>query len=219
MNNPWELFFYQPYNFSLEEVKKNAKNIVYFNCTGEFFRPDEINIYDKKDSILFWKNIGKKYMPFKREILYEVEIIMKNLFGNSKNILGVKLRGTDYKNKIKGYSVQPNIEQVVSDVKSFDEKYKYDFIYFTTEDESIKKNFLEKFDEKSNKIKLLPPDDKYMIKFKEYEFLTYIKNYVFSVLILSKCLDIITCRCTGATGVILLTKGFRHSIFYNLGTY
>ena len=29
--NPWELYFSQPYGFTLEGVKKNSKNIQYFN--------------------------------------------------------------------------------------------------------------------------------------------------------------------------------------------
>ena len=30
--NPWELYFNQPYGYTLEGVKKNSKNIKYFNC-------------------------------------------------------------------------------------------------------------------------------------------------------------------------------------------
>ena len=129
MYNPWELFFCQPFNYSLEEVKKYAKNIKYLNCGGGgLFKPDEINIYYNNYHINFWKNISNKYMPVKDEIMHEVKIIIKKLFGKSKNILGVKIRGTDYvKERLRGHSVQPNVEQVISDVKKFDLKYNYDF--------------------------------------------------------------------------------------------
>ena len=108
----------------------------------------------------------------------------------------------------------------------YDEKYKYDYIFFTTEDDNIKKKFLPEF---KDKIKLLNPNDSYMINFtdKQLQHLNYVKNYFFSVtmtlrnlvIILSNCLDIISSRCAGAAGVITITKGFRNSLFYDLGVY
>ena len=152
--------------------------------------------------------------------MQEVKIIIKKLFGKSKNILGVKIRGTDYvKKRPRGHSVQPNVDQVISDVKNFDLKYNYDFIFFASEDELIKKKFIPEF---RDKLKILnPDDDRYMIKFrdKQYEHLNYVKNYLFNTIILSKCLDLISSRCIFATGIILLSKGFRHLIIYNLGVY
>ena len=142
------------------------------------------------------------------------------MFGKSKNILGVKIRGTDYvKKRPRGHSVQPNVDQVISDVKNFDLKYNYDFIFFASEDELIKKKFIPEF---KDKLKILnPDDDRYMIKFrdKQYEHLNYVKNYLFNILILSKCLDLISSASSGAVGIIILTKGFRHFLIYNLGFY
>ena len=214
--NPWELFFYQPYNYTLEEVKKYAKNINYFSCSSNFFRPNELNIFFDNSSLIFWRNISQKYMPIKIKIINEAKIIMKYLFGNSKNVLGVKIRGTDYLKRPRGHSIQPNVEQVIKDVKIYDEKYKYDFIFFTTEDENIKKKFVPEF---KDKIKLVNPYDSHMINFenKNYQHLNYVKNYLFSVVILSNCLDIISSKCDGAVGVIFMTKGFRNSLIYNLG--
>ena len=144
---------------------------------------------------------------------------MIKIFGDSQNILGVKLRGTDYKKRPRGHSVQPKVEKVIIDVKKADLKYNYDFIFFTTEDKTIKKQFVPEF---KNKIKMLNPEDnEYMINFKDknYQHLNYIKNYLFNILILSKCLDIISSRCGGAAGVYLFSNGFRNSIIYNLGRY
>ena len=213
LNNPWELFFDQIFNYTLDEVIKYAKNVKYLICSPGFHRPNEMKIYYDRNTINFWKNIAKKYMPIKKSIIDEVNIIKNKLFGDSQNILGVKLRGTDYKNRPKGHSVQPKIERVIIDVKKADLKYNYDFIFFATEDESIKKQFIPEF---KKKIKMLNPDDEFMINFKEinYQHLNYIKNYLFNILILSKCLDIITSRCCGAAGVYLFSSGFRNSIIY-----
>lgn len=42
--NPWEFYFSQPYGFTLEGVKKNSKNIQYFNCIN-YQKPYKYNIY------------------------------------------------------------------------------------------------------------------------------------------------------------------------------
>ena len=226
-NNPWELFFYQPYNYTLEEVKKNARYIKYFECTDRDYRPYEINMYYKTDSINFWHDIAQKYMPIKNEINIEVNEIMKELFGNSKNILGVKMRGTDYiAARPKGHSVQPSVKHVIFDVKLMDKKYKYDYIFFATEDEIIKKKFVPNF---RSKIKLLNPKTKINYNYDEKDFINlnkningnieYIKNYVLNTIILSRCLDIVTSRCSGTAGIFILTNGFRHTKIYNLGEY
>jgi len=220
--NPWELFFHQPYNYTLEEVKKYANNFKYVNCTQYLFRPSEKNIYYHNDSINFWHNFAKKYTPVKKEIMNEVEIIMKNLFGYTKNILGVKIRGTDYFGR-KYHSIPPKVEQIIPDVKELDKKYKYDFIFFATEDETAKKKFVPEF---RDKIKMLNPnlDIHYINKIENLNeqikaYLDYVKNYILNIIILSKCLDIVICRCCGSAAVFILTEGFRHSKIYNLGEY
>ena len=225
--NPWENFFYQPYNYTLEEVKLYAKNITFFECIPEVFRPEEKKLYYNKNLINFWHNLEQKYMPLKREIIKESIDIMKALFGNSTNVLGVKMRGTDYISvRPRGHSIQPQIESVISDVKMMDQKYKYDFIFFATEDEMQKKKFVPEF---GNKLKLLNPNvtinydynNPNMINLNEkiYGNIEYIKNYVLNIIILSKCLDIITTRCNGAAAIFILTNGFRHTKIYNLGEY
>ena len=131
--NLWELFFYQPNNYTLEEVKKYAKNVENFICTVNLVNvsyPHEHLIYNNYSMMNFWHKFAKKYMPIKNNIMNEVKINMKKLFGNSKNILGVMIRGTDYtKYRPKGHPIQPDVKQVISDVKQFDKEYKYDFIF------------------------------------------------------------------------------------------
>ena len=45
--NPWELYFYQVYNYTLEEVNKYSANITYFNCTANIYRPNSY-IYNEE---------------------------------------------------------------------------------------------------------------------------------------------------------------------------
>jgi len=225
-NNPWEIFFNQPFNYTLYDVKKYAKNVTYFNCTHKFYRPNEY-IYFNKSSIIFWHQFAKKYMPVKDNIIYEARAIMKKLFNKSKNILGVKLRGTDYvAQRPKTHPIPPKVEQVISDVKLMDSLYKYDYIFFTTEDEIIKNKFIPKF---RDKLKLLNPKVYVKYNFNEKSFITlnekiignieYTKNYLLNIIILSKCLDFVSSKGSGAIGVFILSNGFRNIKIYDLGFY
>ena len=215
IHNPWELFFYQMNNYTLEEVKNYAKNYTYKYCDKNNYRPNEKYVYYQNDSIIFWHNFIKKYSPFKKELMIEAKIIMKKLFGRSKNILGVKIRGTDYYRRPINHAIPAKVEKIIPDVKEFDKKYKYDYIYLATEDNTVKKKFMPEF---VNKVKFLEPENK---KFNNRieQNLDDLKNYIFTIIILSKCLDLIACRCSGTAAVYVLTEGFRHAKVYNLGSY
>ena len=152
---------------------------------------------------------------------------MKQLFGNSKNILGVLTRGTDYiARKPKDHPIPPKIETIIVDVKKFDKKYNYDFIFFSTEDEIIKSKFIHEF---KDKLKLLNSRVKLKYDYSNKSFLAmndeingnldFMMNYVLNIIILSKCLDIISARCSGTAGLFILGVGFRHRKVYNLGDY
>ena len=225
ISNPWELFFYQVNNYTLEEVKKYANDSKYVECGGDWYRPDENNIYYQNDSIKYWHGIHKKYMPIRNEIMKEAEINMKRFFGKSKNILGVLIRGTDYvKGRPPRHPIPPKVERVIIDVKEMDKNYNYDFIYFTSEDEQIRNKFISEF---KDKVKYLIPkfSSHYInhnitdinVKIKEYH--DFVRIYLINIIIISKCLDIVISRCSGAAGVFVLTEGFRHTKVYNLGLY
>ena len=45
------------------------------------------------------------------------------------------------------------------------------------------------------------------------------KNYLLNIIILSKCLDFVSSKASGAAGVFILTNCFRHIKIYDLGLY
>ena len=47
----------------------------------------------------------------------------------------------------------------------------------------------------------------------------YLKNYLLNIIILSKCLDFVSSRGSGAAGAFILTNGFRNIKIYDLGVY
>ena len=77
-------------------------------------------------------------------MLIESNNIIKTIFKNSKNGLGVLLRGTDYvAMKPYNHPIPPKIEDVIKDVKLLDNKNKYNWIFLATEDNIIRDVFLK----------------------------------------------------------------------------
>ena len=220
--NLWEMLFNQPFNYSISEVKKNAKNIVNLYCTCNNMAPSEIAVYSSETTIQFYRERAKKYMPVKMEIIDEVNFLWKKFFNNSNNVLGVLARGTDYNSLTPGgHSKAPTVEKIIEDVKKMDANYTYDWIYLTTEDDTIKENFTQVF---GPKLKILQKKNNEYVKDyialnKNFQGMEFQKLYLKSIIILSKCLDIIASRCNGAMGAFVLSKGFRNSFVYFIGQY
>ena len=118
-------------------------------------------------------------MPIKSKIIDLANHIMYRLFKKTKNILGVLIRGTDYVlTKPKGHPIQPNVNDVINDVKEMDNKYKYDYIFFTTEDEIIRKKFSKIF---QNKVKQIRSNIEINFDYSIKRFIAYnnkIKDYI-----------------------------------------
>lgn len=153
--------------------------------------------------------------------------MIKKLFFNSNNVLGVKIRGTDYITmKFRNHPIPPKLDDVISDVKNMILKYKYDWVFIASEDERIKERFIKTF---IGKIKYLNSKNKINYDFNSREIIIknknvignieYAKNYLMNIYILTKCTDIVMTRGSGGAGIIILTEGFRNSLIYNLGEY
>ena len=225
-DNPWEEFFNQPCGYTLNEVIK-MKDVKFFECECVCDMPDEKTIYSNTIMLNYHHKIQEKYMSIKNNIYKEVEKIWQNLFGNSTNVLGIFIRGTDYISiEPSGHSRQPSTKRLINDVIKMNKKNKYDFIFLGTEDNKIRNLFIKIF---GKKLKYLIPKDKIVYNYDTGNYLTYNKNvfgnmnfskiYLLSVIILSKCIDIISSRTSGAAGVFIISNGFRNKLVYYLGEY
>ena len=217
------IFFCQPFGERLDNVKKKAISIKYFECNSKY-RPTESIFYNKLLQS-FWHNLSKFYMPIKINILTEARKIFKRLFKDSHNILGILMRGTDYlTNKPKGHNIPPTPSMVIKDIKKINLKNNYDWLFISTEDDVIRDIFIKEF---GFKIKYLVFEKtKYNYKKKnvlaynsKVKGLNYSKIYLINMIILSKCIDILSAHTSGSIGVFILTEGFRYSKVYNLGKY
>ena len=224
--NPWERFFNQPFGYTLENVKKNAKNFEYIECNSRIKRP-YFEVYYNFISKIFWQNIANKYTPIKDEIIKEANKYFKKLFKNKNNILGVLIRGTDYTaKKPYNHAIQPSPEMVLEDVKKMDQENKYDWIFVTTEDDLIREKFILNI---GKKLKYIKSNKNINYDYNKKELLAFNKNisgnhlymkiYLINILILSKCLDIITSKTAGSIVAFILNKKFRNIKVYELGFY
>ena len=224
-SNPWEYFFENPFHLTLKQVKQNAKIIKTNECLKNTY-PIFKDIYSKKYTQNWYYDIVKKFLPIKKEIVEEANNIMKKLFKGSTNVLGVLARGTDVITlKPKGYPIPPSIETLIEDVNKFNNENKYDFIFLTTEDNKIKDKFVQEFGEKlkilenPNKIEYNYKGNEYFSSNKNAQGLEFQKIYLFNIIILSKCLDIISARTYGAAAAFIFSEGFRNAYVYYLGEY
>ena len=222
-DNPWEEFFDQPCGYTLDDVVK-MKDVEIFECECVLDMPDEKTVYSKPIMLNYHHIIQEKYMSVNRNILKEAKKIWYKLFRHSKNVLGIFVRGTDYSSlQPGGHSRQPSIDIIINDTITMDKQNKYDYIFLGTEDDEIRNAFIKKF---GKKLKYLVPKDKLVYN---SGYLTYSKNvfgnmdfsktYLLSIVILSKCIDIISSRTSGAAGVFIISNGFRNKLVYYLGEY
>lgn len=225
--NPWEVFFNQPFNYKLNDVKKKAKNVEYVQCYQGKKSPDFKIYYSNDKRREYWHNIAKKYIPIKSEIIKEANYKFKLLFKNSNNVLGVLIRGTDYiAKKPHHHPKQPSPKIVIEDIKKMDKENKYNWFFLTTEDDFIREKFIHEF---GKKLKYIKSRININYDYKKKDFLGFNKNimgnleymkiYLINIIILSKCLDFIASRTGGSLVAFIISKGFRNIKVYNLGSY
>lgn len=227
LGNPWEFFFNQPLGYSLINIKKKAKNIKYFKCIIPYSINEIHNIYTNKFSLDFYHFLSNKYLSIKDNIIKEADIIKKQLFNNSNNILGVLARGTDYiARKPKFHPIPPTTTMIFKDIEKLNKTYNYEFIFLTTEDDIIKTKFINKY---GHKLKMFNFHKNIRYDYQKPKLLYYNKNingnlnymkvYLINIILLSKSIDIISARTGGAIGAFIFTNGFRNIKIYNLGYY
>ena len=153
--NPWELFFEQPFRYKSANIQKYAKNIKYVNIGGGCYSFSPHTVYQKPVLLNFYHTIIHRYIPIKKEIINDSNGIMSKLFKGSNNVLGILERGTDYiTKKPRWHPIPPTVEMIIKDIKEMDRKYNYDYYFLTTEDVNIRKKLIKEF---GGKLKFLKP--------------------------------------------------------------
>lgn len=226
IENAWEYFFEQPCNATVDEAKK-GKKIVLSSGAPVSPRPDDtMSFFDNVDGELdMWRGVAKKYLRIRAEVMEDIDREYRRLFLPQDRVLGVILRGTDYVAKRpKGHPVSPDIKDVLEKTREVMAKYHCNKVFVGTEDKKYDMIFREQLGEAyiSNDC----PKVDYQggitpltrIERDRDEYLQG-KEYLTTIVLLSRCNCFIGSRTSGAVGVMMLSSGFEFTYLYDLGRY
>ncbi len=232
IKNPWEFFFKQPCNYSLNDIK-HSKNII---LSKQVSRPNKkyrtkLNLLDKDQSakLMYFRGVYNKYIEFSPDIKSKMERDYKNIIGPNKKVLGVLCRGTDYiLKKPSGHPIQPEPTVVLKKAKEVFKSRDLKHVFLATEDKLILDLFLNEFGEKLLYINQKRFDSE---ELNDVQYICKVKNntisdrysmaveYLSAINILSKCNCFIGGRTAGTFGVYIFTKGFDYDYTWDLGYY
>lgn len=224
--NAWELYFDQPMASAFEEIAGD-KEVTILDGIPDFMPSYNMDCLMNPELMAFWRGIMKEYMPVSAALNDRVRECLDRLpFHNSKKILGILCRGTDYTN-IRPYNhpVQPPLEAVFAKADEFMHNYGCDYCYLATEDQEILNAFRNKFQsrllttqeiyyESALKDTINETNSKRCIDAhqKNMEYLT-------ALILLSKCQFFIGGRTSGTVVSMLLSKGFDAEYIWDCGRY
>ena len=144
--NPFELFFKQPCGIGWEEVQK-SRSVVYaksFHCvlahdilgSGTYYQYTENEIKE-------FGRLRKKYLHYSDEVGKALKKDIAELFG-TKKILGVHIRGTDYKRAFNGHPTYVNVNDYIDTIHKVIER-DYENIFIATDDQNVLEQIREEF--------------------------------------------------------------------------
>ncbi len=208
--NWWELYFEQPV------VVEDTVGRKCVNCEDEVMDeevPHSRSAVLLKRSRWYWGKVYQKYFKLNERSIEYFEREYNELFeGGKLRVLGVLMRGTDYK-KAKGHPIQPDINQIVSQVKKIEKKY--DKIYVASEEYRNVKALEELFPGKIlvNKRQYYDGIDMSNKWINEVTFNRendgYLKGmeYLSSIMLLSKCDGLVAGICGGSVAATYINNG------------
>ncbi len=224
--NAWELFFEPMSGIDIDEVYK-SKNVimsdgVFLNGGRLGLEYSDISEFEKTSKLI------KDYIILNEEMKDELDFATESLGMRTKRFLGIKCRGTDFKEtNPAAHSICPDVRRTADIIDEKEKEWgKYDKIYLVTEDEEmyqqmklIYRDRLISYDD--NRVK--STNGKWfnsLFDGKEQEFkkLSMMK-YIISVYLLAEC-DALIAPIVGATNGAMRIKGrFEHHYIINLGQY
>ena len=233
-HNAWDDYFFQPSDYSMEDIAR-AKNIRLGSINAPEEYPD-YNIFNNKEKMELWRRYSKEFMMVLPEHISSAESYIEDKF-KGRRILGVLIRGTDYKNKRpSGHPIQPSIDMVIDRCRQVLKQKKCEYIYLATEDEEAYRDLSEAFPGKvfsyqKNRYHITGEEylsdqlNKNLIEHKadpdEIQKAIYERNrqYLVSLIVLSKCTCLVAGATSGTIGTVLLSEGYEYQEIIDLGNY
>lgn len=141
--NAWELFFENLCPVSLEDVLASEK---YELCKPENMQdsPGGRGFFRKKD-LWYWSEMYQHFVILNKESQEYIAKDQARIFPNGfERVLGVALRGTDYK-VAKGHPLQPSEEEMIAATRKLLKKGYYQKIFVKTEEKRVVERFEKEF--------------------------------------------------------------------------
>ena len=226
--NSWEYYLEQPLRIGLEEAY-NGENIVLNSQNKRIPYPDTfMSLYENKNNELTeWRMLVKLgLLKIKPELMQEIAAVRQKLFAPNDRVLGVLLRGTDYvANRPRSHPIPPPTEFAASMVVNKVQEWKCNKIFLATEDKNIVQAFKQVFGDfcitfnreyvdykVGQSISLVRID-------RENDHFLQGKDYLTQMVLLTMCNSLVSARCFGSVGAMIIADNFDHTYFFNLGRY
>lgn len=227
--NVWENYYEQPSCYSLDEAY-HSKNVILSRFGTEWDKDRIGDIFTKdKEKYLPFVELGELYTDsfhMSPGLAQSVQKEKERLSWKNWRILGVLMRGTDFKNCPPRHPVTHDINDVVGNVLKRINSGKYDLVYLATEDSKILQVFRERIGDKliySNQYRTDRHDAPLMkIKFPR-ENDGYLRGLEYCTVIemLSACKGIVAnCMCGGTMAALTRNRGkYEEILVYDDGFY
>lgn len=221
--NWWDLYFEQPAGHSLEEAYRSGRieRAVEENRSKV---PYGGNAFSYKRSRWHWSAYYREFFKPNETVQHYFEKEYEELMhSDGRKVLGVLVRGTDYKTAA-GHPIMPDVDEVVEAVKKCMKRY--DRIYLATDEYVNVERFEAEFpgrvlvnqrmyyDGKNvegrsiNEIRFERENDKYLCGL----------EYLSSILLLSQCGGLVGGLCGGTVAAIYINDyRYRDLIYFDKG--
>lgn len=151
-DNPFEYYFTQPASISPKEVKVSSKVIMsdlIHRKMVELILTGEVNSYRCGRRYLYMMgHIVKKYMHFNDITQSYLDESLKRLGFDNQKILGIHVRGTDFRFQYDNHPVYVSEEDCFVEIDRLLKKNLYGKIFLATDDERILTNFAKRYGNK-----------------------------------------------------------------------
>jgi len=219
--NAWDFYFDQlpPPNV----LNLDCAKIVHGGAAPNI--PSFYDILDDDDAIQKWRSIAAKYIPLKVDVLDAYTNDDLDAALTSGVVVGILARGTDHiKLHFPDHYIQPTAEQLIAQADTFlDQLPQSTKVYLVTEDISIYQKIKVHYGEKLilSRQKLFEYHDGPIAACvsrpgkRRKQGASYLK----AIYDLSRCQYLVAGRNNGMKAAMILSRGFKGSYIYNLGTY
>lgn len=227
--NVWEWFYEQLSDYTLEDVYQ-SQNVI-LSQFGADWSEDRIGdvFYKEPEPYKPYVEMGKRYACFfhpSTKLKENINKEMDRLDNAGKKILGVLIRGTDFKRHPKNHPVMHDTEAVIKDIHAILCRDGYDAIYLATEDSDVLWELQQEFGNKllyTEQQRTNRSDRLLMTIHFERENDAYLRGleYCTVIEVLSRCQGlIVNCLCGGAMAALTINAGnYETLVVYDDGMY